>query len=220
MQRRIYREFVAATSERIKRRSPRCRVAVNWAYSLMMPEEPTAAVDQLSGDTGNEVGELSMQAHWYDSQPKPFDLMTSVFYRDQKRDFHLKPREQMEQELAIIVANGGRHNTWDNPTLGSGLVAERMRFVGEVVAPFLRARRAEGQREYFPGTYPHWRIWNIPSAPVCRVQLRLPERPSEVRLQPQNTVLDGWQYENGCLRLEIPGFAIHQLVVLRIDKKK
>jgi hypothetical protein len=53
----------------------------------------------------------------------------------------VKSVEQMEQELAIIVANGGRYFAWDNPTPASGLVEERQRYLGEVVSPFLRARQ-------------------------------------------------------------------------------
>jgi hypothetical protein len=106
-----------------------------------MPEDPPPGIDHLTGDTGNFVDSLSVEAHWYDSQPRPFDLMTTIFYSDGKGLVRPKPREQMEQEMAIIIANGGRYHAWDNPTPESGLVAERQEFAGQVVAPFLRARQ-------------------------------------------------------------------------------
>jgi len=140
MHRQIYRETVSATAARIKQHNPCCRVAFNWAYGLHLPEDPPAGVDHLTGDTGNAVDLLSMEAHWYDAQPRPFDLMTTVFYNDGRRTSP-KPQPQMEQEMAIIIANGGRYHAWDNPTQQSGLVAERQEFLGRVVAPFLRVRQ-------------------------------------------------------------------------------
>lgn len=140
MQRQVYREFVAATATRIKQRDPRCLVAVNWAYALRMPEEPPPGLDYFTGDHGCQVDELSPDAIWYDSQGRPFDLMTTIFYRDAKTS-HPKPRAQLEQEMAIIVAHGGRYFAWDNPTPESALVPERHELLGKVVAPFLRARQ-------------------------------------------------------------------------------
>lgn len=140
MHRAIYREVVKATFERIRRRNPGCRVTFNWAYGLHMAEEPPGFVDHLTGDTGNSVDRLSAEAHWYDSQPKPFDLMTTGHYVGEAGAFP-KPAGQIEQEMAIIAANGGRYHLWDNPTPESGLVPERHEFFGRVVAPFLRARQ-------------------------------------------------------------------------------
>lgn len=140
MHRQIYREVVRETFARIRRRDPKCRVTFNWAYGLHMAEEPPEFVDHLTGDTGNSVDRLSAEAHWYDSQPRPFDLMTTGHYVGESGTLP-KPAGQIEQEMAIIVANGGRYHLWDNPTPESGLVAERHEFFGRVVAPFLRARQ-------------------------------------------------------------------------------
>jgi len=148
MQRQVYREFVHATAERIRRRDPKCLVAVNWAYSLRMPERPDAGIAYVTGDIGNGVEGLSPEAHWYDCTGLPFDLMTQLSTLQEKeeggrtvRAMAPKPPRQIEQEMAVIVANGGRYFLWDNPTPTSGLVPERLEFAGRVVAPFLRARR-------------------------------------------------------------------------------
>jgi hypothetical protein len=53
-----------------------------------------------------------------------------------------KPAEQIQQEMAVIIANGGRYFAWDSPTAESGLTPERFAFMGRVVAPFLRERQA------------------------------------------------------------------------------
>jgi hypothetical protein len=141
MQRQIYREFCAETAARIKRRDPNCLVAINWAFSLRMPEEPPAGVDYFTGDHGSLIDDLAPDAIWYDSQRRPFDLMTAVFYQD-SHGAQLKPRLQLEQEMAVIIAHGGRYFAWDNPTPESGLLAPRYEMMARVVAPFLRARQA------------------------------------------------------------------------------
>lgn len=140
MQRQIYREFVHKTAAMIRDIDPGCLVAFNWAYSLRMTEKPDDGIDYLTGDIRNNVDALSGEAHWYDSQNKPFDLMTSVWIRDNNR-LEPKPREQIEQEMAIIIANGGRYFVWDAPTPQSGLNTKNMEFLGAVVAPFLRQRQ-------------------------------------------------------------------------------
>lgn len=140
MQRQIYREFCSRTAERVKARDPRCLVAINWAFSLRMPEEPPPGVDYFTGDHGSQVDDLAPDAVWYDSQGKPFDLMTTVFYQTAGGP-QLKPPAQLEQEMGIIAAHGGRYFAWDNPTTSSGLVADRYAMMARVVAPFLRARQ-------------------------------------------------------------------------------
>jgi len=149
MHRQIYREFVHETAKMIHQIDPKCLVAVNWAYSLRMPEKPDPEIDYLTGDIGNRVEGLSAEAHWYDAQDLPFDLMTQVctMHEDATggrpiRRMAPKPRVQIEQEMAVIIANGGRYFAWDNPTPESGLVPERLEYLGRVVAPFLRARQA------------------------------------------------------------------------------
>ena len=147
MQRQIYREFIHQTAAMIHQLDPKCLVAVNWAYSLRMPEKPDAGIAYLTGDIGDNVSQLSAAAHWYDSQDLPFDLMTQVSPlpgdADPAGDKRAipKPRLQMEQEMAVIIANGGRYFAWDDPTPESGLVPERHEFIGQVVAPFLRSRQ-------------------------------------------------------------------------------
>ena len=150
MQRRIYREFIRGTTELIHAADPDCLVSVNWAYSIRMPEKPDPGIAYLTGDIGNRVEGLSPEAHWYDSVGLPFDLMTQVNTLQaiigsdgQPSGMRTapKPRSQIEQEMAVIVANGGRYNAWDTPTPQSGLTPERFEFMGRVVTPFLRERQ-------------------------------------------------------------------------------
>ncbi len=146
MQRQIYREHVHQTAQLVHEINPDCLVAVNWAYSLRMPEKPDPGLAYLTGDIGNRVEGLSAEAHWYDGTGMPFDLMTQLNTmhstgENKKPSFGPKPPVQLQQEMAIIVANGGRFWIWDNPTPESGLVPDRHEFLAEHVAPWLRARQ-------------------------------------------------------------------------------
>ena len=147
MQRQIYRAFIHETIAVIHERAPACLVAVNWAYSLLMPEKPDAGIAYLTGDVA-KFENLSAEARWYDAQDLPFDLMTQINTlraagsTEQGQDRMVpKPRGQMEQEMAVVIANGGRYFAWDYPTPESGLVPERFAYLGRVVAPFLRSRQ-------------------------------------------------------------------------------
>ncbi len=151
MQRQIYREFIEQTAAMIHELDPRCLVAVNWAYSLRMPEKPAAGVDYVTGDIGNRVEGLSAEAHWYDGLGLPFDLMTQLNTQypgdveggsPERLSFGPKPPVQIQQEMAIIVANGGRFWIWDNPTPESGLIASRHEYLARHVAPWLKERKA------------------------------------------------------------------------------
>ena len=150
MQRQIYRELVHDTAALIHKIDPDCLVAVNWAYSLRMPEEPDAGIDYLTGDIGNRVEGLSAEGHWYDGTGLPFDLMTQLntHYAEaavggtgKRPTFGPKPPVQIQQEMAIVVANGGRFNVWDSPTSESGLTPARHEFLAKHVAPWLAARK-------------------------------------------------------------------------------
>lgn len=142
MQRQIYREFLYKTVDRIKKKDPNCLVTINLAYSMHMPEKPYKGIDYLTADFGNEFNELSQEAHWYDSQDKPFEIMTTAHIDAGKtKGRQPKPKGQIEQEMAAILANGGRYNAWDNPDSKSAISEKIGEHLRDVVSPFLRARQ-------------------------------------------------------------------------------
>ncbi|QNN23096.1 hypothetical protein HED60_12715 [Planctomycetales bacterium ZRK34] len=145
MQRQIYREFITQTCQQIHAVDPDCLVSFNWAYSIRMPERPDPAIAYLTGDIANHVEKLPAEAHWYDSTGLPFDLMTTGHTFTQNDAGKLaaipKPAAQIQQEIAVIIANGGRFNLWDNPTPESGLRPERFEAFNQYVTPFVRARQ-------------------------------------------------------------------------------
>jgi len=145
MQRQIYREFINNTCKLIHSIDPECLVSFNWAYSVRMPEKPDPGIGYLTGDIANRVEGLSLEAHWYDGVGVPFDLMTTghTFVKPDGMPMRKVPkaRPQMEQEMAIVVANGGRFNLWDNPSSTSGIDPNMHQFYSKVVQPFLRSRQ-------------------------------------------------------------------------------
>jgi hypothetical protein len=144
VQREVYREFVGRTCKRIHAIDPDCLVTFNWAYSLRMPEKPNPGIAYLTGDIANRVEGLSPEAHWYDGVGLPFDLMTTGYTYvddDGRTRRRPKPAPQIQQEMAVIIANGGRFNLWDNPSPTSAVDPNLHQFYGRVVAPFLRSRR-------------------------------------------------------------------------------
>ena len=140
MHRQIYREAIATVSNYVKQHDKNCLVAVNVAYSFLMPEEPGTEVDYLTLDFGNNLPKLPIESALHDAKGKPFDMMTWINY-DDSTGRHLKPREQVEQEIAAVISNGARYFVWDNPERTGALVPNRIEFSSTVVAPFLRSRQ-------------------------------------------------------------------------------
>ena len=146
MHREIYRELVRDTAARVHERNPRCLVAVNVAYGLLMPERPDPGIDYLTQDIADNVERIGPSASIRDAQRLPYDFMVTVWASDRSgfgaHDGSLVPKsvEQLQQEAAIIISRGGRFSAWDNPTDGSGLVDERTQVLAGVT-PWLRDRQ-------------------------------------------------------------------------------
>jgi len=148
MQRQIFREFIAQTIKEIHTIEPHCLVGFNNAYHLMMPEKPPQGIGYLTSDIGNSVESLSPLAHWLDAQCLPYDLMTKFVVADPqsvKGDSATavmpKPAGQLQQEMAVVIANGGRYSLWDIPSPAGALRREWIEAMARDVAPFLRARQ-------------------------------------------------------------------------------
>ena len=146
MHREIYRECIEKVTAAIHAENPNCLVAVNWAYAFRMPERPPKGIAYLTGDIGNRVEGLSVDGHYYDATGLPFDLMTKLCVPTKSDDGKSvkaapKPPIQIQQEMAVILANGGRYHLWDSPTPEGGISADRFQFVADTIRPFLRARQ-------------------------------------------------------------------------------
>jgi hypothetical protein len=149
MQRRVYHTFLEETLAEIHRLSPHCLVTHNGAYTPSMPEKPPAGLGFLSKDYVDHSNMISPYSHYLDSVGLPYEIMAEIFTADPalgpeegwtESETIPKPPEQIKQEVAAILANGGRYNLWDIPTRSSALVEERFDLIQKVVAPFIRQR--------------------------------------------------------------------------------
>lgn len=149
MQRRVYHTFFAQTLAEIHRISPKCLVTHNGAYTPSMPEKPPVGMGFLSKDYVDHSNMISPYSHYLDSTGLPYEIMTEVFTANPalgpeagwtEDETIPKPPEQIRQEIAVILANGGRYNLWDVPARNSALVEGRFELIQKVVAPFIRQR--------------------------------------------------------------------------------
>lgn len=67
MQRKIHREFIHETIAVVHKEAPDCPVAVNWAYSLRMPEKPDPGIAYLTGDVAKVECLFNRPAHGWSS---------------------------------------------------------------------------------------------------------------------------------------------------------
>jgi hypothetical protein len=61
---------------------------------------------------------------------------------------------------------------------------------------------------------PYVKISELPSVASHEVLIQLPEKPERIILQPGNTILNEWNYNSGKLSVQIPGFDIHQMIII------
>jgi len=134
MQREYARSLIRRTCDFVHNIDPECLVSVNWAYGLRQPEKPYDGIAYFEGDIGGNITKLSVQSRFYDTQGKPFDLMTPIGQRGGKKEDHQK------QEIAVIIANGGKWFAWDSPSIGTSINAEHQRFL-QNIAGWMRERQ-------------------------------------------------------------------------------
>lgn len=106
-----FKEIRQAICDAVHRGNSNVLVAFNWCYSIRMPEKPPKDVGFLSLDIypDNQVFNASMQARFWATMNKPFDIMNTAFLQ-WWGDWGVKTAVALKQECATIIANGGR--TW------------------------------------------------------------------------------------------------------------
>lgn len=57
-------------------------------------------------------------------------------------------------------------------------------------------------------------IMSIPPTPPCHVSLKMAKKPAAVTLQPGARKPLNWRYANGRVEIDVPGFAVHEIVAL------
>ena len=143
MQREAFRQYVAMYAEALHSARPGFQITSNWMYSTFAPERPVLPLDFLSGDIADKtaVRQARIQARYLSRCGKPWDLMSWGFESD-KQFAHqsAKPAVQLEQEAAIVLAQGGAYQIYYVPTR-AGWIDDRVTATATEVAGFCRRRQ-------------------------------------------------------------------------------
>ena len=139
-----FRKYVRKYLDAIHSYRPQFQIASNWAYTTFMPERPELPVDYLSGDfLGNaSIATARLDARYLAQMGKAWDLMAWGFNQGSKDGpgFVHKPAVQIEQEAAVVLAQGGGFQVYHVPTR-AGKIDPRHIAVMASVGEFCRARK-------------------------------------------------------------------------------
>lgn len=149
--RQQFRRYVRHYVDELHRTHPHFQVASNWLYSTFVPEEPTLPVDFLSGDyLGNAcISGARLEARYFAQTGKSWDLMAWGFQDagSNKVGAVHKPALQLQQEAAVVLAQGGGFQVYYNPSRAGWFEPAHvavMRRVGE----FCRERQRASHRSH------------------------------------------------------------------------
>ena len=143
MQREQFRQYVARYVDALHRAKSGYQITSNWMYSTFAPERPTLPLDYLSGDLADQAAarQARIEARYMSRCSKPWDLMSWGFERGtQFRNQSAKPAVELEQEAAIVLAQGGAYQIYNVPTR-SGWIDDRVVRTASTVAAFCRKRQ-------------------------------------------------------------------------------
>ncbi|MCL4852002.1 MAG: hypothetical protein KJZ78_11565 [Bryobacteraceae bacterium] len=139
-----FRRYVRHYVDKLHSFKPSFQIASNWLYSTFVPEKPDLPVDFISGDyLGNApISTARLEARYMAATGKPWDLMAwgfQVVRGDGSGRIH-KPAVQLQQEAAVVLAQGGGFQIYYQPTR-AGKLDDRHINVMASVAKFCRARQ-------------------------------------------------------------------------------
>ncbi len=122
---------------------PGLQITSNWMYSSFAPHPAAAKLDFLSGDYSPSlsVDRARVEARYFASTGMPWDLMAWGFDKGKDQDWSIKTPEQMMQEAAVVLMQGGGFQIYHQPTR-SGYIAEAIIDQEGKVADFCRERKA------------------------------------------------------------------------------
>jgi hypothetical protein len=142
-QREGFRRYLRHYVDELKTSHPDFQVISNWAFSDHMPEPVTADVAFLSGDFSpqNSLNSARFSARCLQNQGKPWDLMSWSFSAPQSSPVRpLKSVPQLQQEAAIVLAQGGGYQAYFRQKRDGSIFDWHMKLMAEV-AKFCRARQ-------------------------------------------------------------------------------
>jgi hypothetical protein len=150
MQREEFRRYLSAWVDALHRAKPGIELTSNSMYSSFAPERPTIPLDYLSFDMGNNaaVRQARLEARYFSGCGKTWDLMSWGF--EPQGQGHpgvssSKPAAALEQEAAVVLAQGGAYQIYYGPTR-AGWIDGRIIQTAAEVAQFCRQRQQWSHR--------------------------------------------------------------------------
>ena len=142
VQRQDYRDYARKYTDAIHAAAPGFEITSVAFYGPLSPERPTLPFDYISGDyqSNDSQNRARMDARIFTSAGLPWDLMAWGFNAGEGTGHAHKSAAQLQQEAAIIMAQGGTFLTFYQPTR-AGYIDEKMFSVMSEVGDFCRARK-------------------------------------------------------------------------------
>jgi hypothetical protein len=143
LQRERFRRYVTTYVEALHAARPGYAITSNWLYSTFVPEKPEVPVDFLSGDLADHaaVRQARLEARYLQCTSKPWDLMSWGFeFGDEFKATSTKPVVELQQEAAVVMAQGGAYQIYFVPTR-AGWIDERIIDTCADVSSFCRKRQ-------------------------------------------------------------------------------
>lgn len=134
-----FRDYLDRYVTEVHKAAPDFQIASNWMYTSMVPEQPTANVDFISGDysPNNSINTSRYEGRCMQNQGKPWDLMAWGF--STPNAVHcVKEYEQLCQEAASVIMLGGGFQFYNRQLVGT--VQEWAIPMWAEIAKFCRAR--------------------------------------------------------------------------------
>jgi len=140
--RRAFERYLNHWIDALRASNPALQLTSNWMYTTFAPKPVEAKLDFLSGDYSPSlsVDRARVEARYLASTGMPWDLMAWGFDKGQGLGWSIKPAEQLEQEAAVVLMQGGGFQVYHTPTR-SGYIVEPIIRQEEAVAEFCRARQ-------------------------------------------------------------------------------
>ena len=121
---------------------PGLQITSNWMYSTFAPVPAAAKLDFLSGDYSPSlsVDRARVEARYLAGTVMPWDLMAWGFDKGKDQSWSIKTPEQLMQEAAVVLMQGGGFQIYHTPTR-SGYITEAIIDQEGKVADFCRERK-------------------------------------------------------------------------------
>jgi len=121
--RRGFDDYINHYADALHARFPHCHICDNWSLTLSQPGQPKLHVDFISSDDAASFGadNIRLEARFTSTRGLPWDFMQWLFYagkvmHDPTIPQAVRPLEQIQQEAAYVLALGGGHQIYEQPS--------------------------------------------------------------------------------------------------------